>query len=111
LRAKLYPLGERLVQRAREAGRLRADCGAEDIAILQPMLGLVIGAAQDVEPELWRRYLGIVLQGVRANPGPPAPLEPPPSRPSGWTRCSSPPETPGGAADASSATSHRSPHS
>src|SRR6266516_2996619 len=77
LRAQLYPLGERLVQRAREAGQLRADCEAEDIAILQLMLGLVIDAAQDVAPELWRRYLGIVFQGLRANPGPPAPLAPP----------------------------------
>ena len=40
------------------------------------MLGLVIDAGQDVEPELWRRYLGIVFQGLRANPGPPAPLAP-----------------------------------
>jgi AcrR family transcriptional regulator len=77
LRAQLYPLGERLVQRAREAGQLRADCEAQDTAILQLMLGLVIDAAQDVQPELWRRYLGIVLQGLRANPVPPAPLTPP----------------------------------
>ena len=76
LRAQLYPLGERRVQRAREAGQLRADCEAQDIAILQLMLGLVIDAAQDVAPELWRRYLGIVFQGLRANPGPPAPLAP-----------------------------------
>ena len=76
LREQLYPRGARLVQRAREAGQLRADCEAEDIAILQLMLGLVIDAAQDVVPELWRRYLGIVFQGLRANPGPPAPLTP-----------------------------------
>jgi len=76
-RAQLYPLGERIVLRAREAGHLRADCEAQDIAILQVMLSLVIDAAQDVEPELWRRYFGIVLQGLRANPGAPAPLAPP----------------------------------
>src|SRR6266540_3571783 len=71
LRAQLYPLGERLVQRAREAGQLHAECEAQDIAVLQLMLGLVIDVAQDVEPELWRRYLGIVFQGLRADPGPP----------------------------------------
>jgi AcrR family transcriptional regulator len=76
LRAQLYPLGERLVQRAREAGQLRADCEAQDIAVLQLMLGLVIDVAQEVEPELWRRYLGIVFQGLRANAGPPVPLAP-----------------------------------
>jgi len=77
LRAQLYPLGARLVQRARETGQLRTDCETQDIAILQLMLGLVIDAAQDVAPELWRRYLGIVFQGLRANPGPLAPLAPP----------------------------------
>jgi AcrR family transcriptional regulator len=77
LRAQLYPLGERLVERAHEAGQLRADCEAQDIAILQLMLGFVIDAAQEVEPELWRRYLGIVFQGLRATPGPPPPLAPP----------------------------------
>jgi hypothetical protein len=77
LRAQLYPLGARLVQRAREAGQLRADCETEDIAMVQLMLGLVIDAAQDVGPELWRRYLSIVFQGLRANPGPPGPLAPP----------------------------------
>jgi AcrR family transcriptional regulator len=77
LRAQLYPLGERLVQGAREAGHLRADCETQDTAILQLMLGVVIDAAHDVAPQLWRRYLDIVLQGLRANPGPPAPLAPP----------------------------------
>jgi AcrR family transcriptional regulator len=77
LRARLYPLGVRLVERAREAGQLRADCEVQDAAILQMMLGFVIDAAHDVEPELWRRYLGIVLQGLRANPGPPPSLAPP----------------------------------
>ncbi len=76
-RAQLYPLGARIVERAREAGQLRADCEAEDIAIVQLMLGLAIDAAQDVEPQLWRRYFGIVLQGLRANPGAPEPLAPP----------------------------------
>src|SRR5206468_4070128 len=66
LRAQLYPLGERLIQRARETGQLRADCEAQDTAILQLMLGLVIDATHDVEPELRRRYLAIILQGQRS---------------------------------------------
>jgi AcrR family transcriptional regulator len=77
LRAQLYPLGEQLVQRARDAGQLRPDCEAQDTAILQLMLGLVIDMAHDVAPELWRRYLAIILQGLRANPAPPTPLTPP----------------------------------
>jgi hypothetical protein len=40
----------------------------EDIAVLQLMLGLVIDAAEGVEPELWRRYLGIVLQACARTP-------------------------------------------
>ena len=37
------------------------------------MVGAVIDAAREVEPELWRRYLTIALQGLRPES---APLEP-----------------------------------
>jgi hypothetical protein len=42
--------------------------------VLQFMLGSVIDAARDVEPELWRRYLAIVLRGLRAEPTTAQPL-------------------------------------
>jgi AcrR family transcriptional regulator len=77
VRTQLQPLATELVERARAAGQLRADCQAEDFPIVQVMLSAVIDAAHDVAPELWRRYFAIVLQGLRAKPAPPEPLPTP----------------------------------
>ena len=32
------------------------------------MLGPLMDRARDVEPDLWRRYLGLVLDGLRPEP-------------------------------------------
>ncbi len=74
IRERMFPLGSKLVQRAKDAGALRADFEPEDLPILILMLTALVDAARDVEPELWRRYLEIVIQGLRANPAPPDPL-------------------------------------
>lgn len=81
IRTLLQPLAGELVERARAAGQLRADCEAEDFPIVQVMLSAVIDAGREVAPELWRRYLAIVLQGLRAKPAPPEPLPTPPVPP------------------------------
>jgi AcrR family transcriptional regulator len=81
IRARMFPLGTRLVQRAKEAGALRADFNPADVPILMLMLMPVLDSARDVEPELWRRYLQIVIQGLRAEPTPPEPLSTPPLEP------------------------------
>jgi hypothetical protein len=78
IRSRLMPLGTRLVERARESGRLRPDFAPQDLPMLQLMLRPLLYGARDVEPELWRRYLPILLQGLLADPAPPAPLEQPP---------------------------------
>jgi AcrR family transcriptional regulator len=76
-RDRLMPAGARLIRRAQEAGKLRADIGSTDIAIIQLMLSAVIEASRDVEPNLWRRYVDIIIQGLRADPEPPGPLAQP----------------------------------
>ncbi len=81
IRTLLQPLAGELVERARAAGQLRADSEAEDFPIVQVMLSAVIDAGREVAPELWRRYLAIVLQGLRAKPAPPEPLTTPPVPP------------------------------
>ena len=78
IRARMFPIGARLVQRAKDAGALRADFQPPDFPILIMMLTAVVDAAREVEPELWRRYLEFVLQGLRADPGPPEALATPP---------------------------------
>jgi hypothetical protein len=42
------------------------------------MLSAVIDAGHQLAPDLWRRYLAIVLQGLRAKPASPEPLPTPP---------------------------------
>jgi AcrR family transcriptional regulator len=73
-RARLQPIGARLIARAQEAGVLRADVESQDVPLIQLMLSSVIDISQDVSPELWRRYLAIVLRGLRVDPGAPEEL-------------------------------------
>jgi AcrR family transcriptional regulator len=80
IRNKLLPLGTELVRRARESGQLREDIEPQDVPLVQLMLTTIIDAARDVDPELWRRYLGIVLRGLSAQPDQLEPLSPGPVR-------------------------------
>ena len=93
-RARLYPVGVRLIERARVAGALRDDIGPQDVPLIQLMISSVIDVSHDISPELWRRYLALVLRGMRAAPTAPEPLpaEPPPADrvdqmvAAGWSR-------------------------
>jgi AcrR family transcriptional regulator len=63
---RVAPMLDQLVARAKEQGGLRPDIVAPDFPALQLMLGAVtehIG-----EPELWRRYLALLIDGMRARP-------------------------------------------
>jgi len=54
----------RLVKRAQKAGAVRRDIDGEDVPML---IASAINAAMQrpsAEPELWRRYLGVVLDGL-----------------------------------------------
>lgn len=65
-RDTMAPIVTDLVDRARAAGRLRDDVEGRDTPLLQLMLGTVLDFSREIEPELWRRYLVIVLDGLRA---------------------------------------------
>lgn len=81
MREKMFPLATVLVARAQESGQLRPDAAAQDVPMLQLMIGTIIDLSRDFEPDLWRRFLSIVLRGLRADPGRPEPLEQPPPAP------------------------------
>jgi AcrR family transcriptional regulator len=74
IRAQLHPLAHQLIERGRAAGVVRPDCETQDFGLLQTMVGAVMDAAGDVEPDLWRRYFVIALQGLRPAGAPLAPL-------------------------------------
>jgi hypothetical protein len=57
---------ESVVNRARAAGALRPDFGAGDLATVIGAMSKVIAMANG-DDAVWRRYLGFVLDGLRAN--------------------------------------------
>jgi AcrR family transcriptional regulator len=62
VREQMLPMLETLFDRAKAAGVLRSDIGAADLPVLNHML---VAAAAEA-PDGWRRYLALVLDGLRA---------------------------------------------
>lgn len=54
-------------ERAQQSGQLRADVSPTDLPILQLILSVVAEYSQKVDPELWRRYGTLLLDGLRAD--------------------------------------------
>jgi AcrR family transcriptional regulator len=74
-RQAMAPVVSRLVRRAVEAGVVRADLDTTDVPVINVMLNTVVDFARDVEPDLYRRYLAIVLDGLRARDAEPLPVD------------------------------------
>jgi AcrR family transcriptional regulator len=69
-----------LVERARSAGVVRDDLRAEDLPFLLSAVGGATGQCLSGcggSPDLWRRYLGMVLDGLRSAGASPLPVPPP----------------------------------
>ncbi len=64
-RQRVVPAIARVFERAQAAGVLRDDVVATDIPFLCLMIGSVAENSAHVDPDLWRRYLTIVLDGLR----------------------------------------------
>jgi AcrR family transcriptional regulator len=63
-----------LFTRAHQAGVIRTDAAPQDIAAIFALLG----PAYEMNPDLWRRYLALILDGLRATDRPALPVPPPP---------------------------------
>ena len=72
MRERVEPTVGALVIRAQQQGTLRADIVPADFPILQLMVGAV--SDHTGQPGLWRRYLAIVIDGLRTRPGDSSPL-------------------------------------
>jgi AcrR family transcriptional regulator len=77
MRDQLAPITAQLVARAKAAGTLRPDVERQDFPLIQIMLGSIIDCSREAAPGLWRRYLEMLLQGMRAEPEPPAEFDTP----------------------------------
>lgn len=68
-RRSLAPTVTKLVKRAIDAGVLRPDLQTADVPTINFMLANVVDLGRDDRPDLHRRYLALVLEGLRARPG------------------------------------------
>jgi AcrR family transcriptional regulator len=64
-RRALGPVVTQLVRRAVDAGVVRSDISTTDVPVISIMLTTVVDFARDIDLELYKRYLAIVLDGLR----------------------------------------------
>ena len=80
-RQRNQPLVTKLVERAQAAGQLRSDLRPTDIPFILFVLSEAAQFARQTSPEIWRRYLTIVLDGLRPEREGVTPLPVPAMRP------------------------------
>jgi AcrR family transcriptional regulator len=56
-----------LMRRAQDRGLVRAELGPDDIPVLVVML---VNTMHETEPDGWRRYFAVLLDGMRPSPNP-----------------------------------------
>jgi AcrR family transcriptional regulator len=66
-RERLSKVTTDLIVRAQDAGELRADFRHDDFPVLHVILGSGADFLAEAAPDAWRRYLGIVLDGLRSH--------------------------------------------
>ena len=76
-RRRGYELLMRLILRAQAQGSLRRDAVPEDVVLLMMANGGVIQGTGAAAPEAWRRFVGLMLDGLRSDGA--TPIPPPPS--------------------------------
>ncbi len=73
-RQVMAPKNRAIVARARDAGVLRDDVTGTDLTFVQVGLNAILARSRGAHPDLYRRYLHLLLDGLRAEPGTPTPL-------------------------------------
>ena len=76
MRARIRPLLTRMVERAQAQGSLRTDFTVDDLPLVFWSVSGVNDATAPVAPEHWRRYLALLLDGLRAPGSAPLPGRP-----------------------------------
>ncbi len=73
-RDRLEEVTTELIVAAQSAGELRADFRHNDLPVIHVILGSGADFLAAANPDAWRRYLGIVLDGLRNHRDAPTPL-------------------------------------
>ncbi|GIT79653.1 TetR family transcriptional regulator [Leifsonia sp. LS1] len=77
LSERLGSTADRLIADAVAAGELRPGFTRQDTIALAAMVSTIALAARDTEPDLWRRYASVVVDGTRPGAGDRLAPEPP----------------------------------
>ncbi|WP_326561162.1 TetR/AcrR family transcriptional regulator [Micromonospora sp. NBC_01796] len=77
VRTRMYNTVQKLVDRAREHRAVRDDVTGTDIILLMCAPNYVTSYVPDAPPDLWRRYLAIIFDGLRPEGAHPLPHPPP----------------------------------
>ncbi|MEU9336724.1 TetR/AcrR family transcriptional regulator [Streptomyces sp. NPDC048290] len=70
-RGGLRPFLAELIRRAQESGDLRPEVTASDLPVIVHMLAGTTAFTRGMRPDIWRRYLEILLNGMRQRPDDP----------------------------------------
>jgi len=73
-RDRMRPVISKLVERAQASGDLRRDFAATDVKMIAFMLASLAEYAAAVTPDVWRRYLAMLIDGLRPSRGDVSPL-------------------------------------
>jgi AcrR family transcriptional regulator len=65
-RSLIAPLVARVLERAKDAGVVRADIELSDLPLIQLAIATIAESSRDVAPDAWRRTMTLVLDGLRA---------------------------------------------
>jgi AcrR family transcriptional regulator len=68
-RDRMRPVITKLVERAQASGDLRGDFEATDVKMIAFMLASLAEYAAAVTPDVWRRYLAMLIDGLRPSRG------------------------------------------
>jgi AcrR family transcriptional regulator len=74
VRDRIAPIITELVERAKKQGYVRQDFDQSDLIFLQVGLSAIMEQTREVSPEVYRRYLALMLDAIRADGGRSSPL-------------------------------------
>ena len=77
-RRQIHPVVEALLSRAQRSGAVREDLTVPDLILLQHAISEVAEHTRKISPEVWRRTMLIVLDGLRPDRRRPSPMPVPP---------------------------------
>jgi AcrR family transcriptional regulator len=64
-RLLIEPLAAQVLERAQDAGVVRDDIELTDLPLIQLAVGTIAESSRDVAPDVWRRMMTLVIDGLR----------------------------------------------